>query len=194
MPRVNSSRIGRGLRAIRIQTNLTQQVVATRAGVPRAVVARVERGDLGRVRVEQRVAVASVLRADIDILLRWEGSDLDRLPTPADRARARVGPGHGGHVGRRRRELDESPQAERARQRPARGVPVRRSRGSRLAAPTVRPAPGAVLPLRCSRGGPYGSSVIAATCPGDLRSGPRTVRDGRTRSGVIPNAQVTGST
>ena len=79
MPRVNSSRIGRGLRAIRIRTNLTQQVIATRAGVPRAVVARVERGDLGRVRVEQLLAVASVLRADIDILLRWEGSELDRL-------------------------------------------------------------------------------------------------------------------
>ena len=76
---MNSSRIGRGLRAIRIRTNLTQQVVATRAGVPRAVVARIERGDLARVRVEQLFAVSNALRADLDILLRWNGADLDRL-------------------------------------------------------------------------------------------------------------------
>ena len=54
---MNSSRIGRGMRAIRIRTNLTQQVVATRAGVPRGVVASLERGNIGRVRVEQLLAV-----------------------------------------------------------------------------------------------------------------------------------------
>ena len=76
---MNSSHIGRGLRAIRIRTSLTQQVVAARAGVPRAVVARVERGNLARVRVEQLLAVATALGADIDIVLRWGGSELDRL-------------------------------------------------------------------------------------------------------------------
>jgi transcriptional regulator with XRE-family HTH domain len=76
---VNSSRIGRGIRAIRIRMNRTQSEVATRASVPRAVVARVERGDLARVRVEQLVAIATSLRADLDIALRWEGSELDRL-------------------------------------------------------------------------------------------------------------------
>lgn len=76
---MNGSRIGRGVRAIRIRANLTQGVAATRAGVPRAVVASVERGDLGRVRVEQLVAIAAALRADIDVLLRWSGTDLDRL-------------------------------------------------------------------------------------------------------------------
>src|SRR5450759_5709465 len=76
---MNSSRIGRGLRAIRIRMNLTQQVVTTRAGVPRAVVARIERGDLARVRVEQLLALAAALRADIDVVLRWDGAELDRL-------------------------------------------------------------------------------------------------------------------
>ena len=76
---MNSSRIGRGLRAIRIRTNLTQQVVATRAGVARALVSRIERGDLACVRVEQLLALAAALRADIDIVLRWNGADLDRL-------------------------------------------------------------------------------------------------------------------
>lgn len=76
---MNSSRIGRGMRAIRIRTNLTQQAVATRAAVPRGVVASLERGDIGRVRVDQLLAVATALRADVDLLLRWNGTDLDRL-------------------------------------------------------------------------------------------------------------------
>jgi transcriptional regulator with XRE-family HTH domain len=76
---MNSSRIGRGMRAIRVRTNLTQQVVATRAGVPRGVVASLERGNIGRVRVEQLLAVATALRADVDLLLRWNGTDLGRL-------------------------------------------------------------------------------------------------------------------
>ncbi len=76
---MNTSRIGRGLRAIRIRTNLTQRAVAVRANVPRAAVASIERGDLARVRIEQLVAVSTALRADIDIVLRWEGAELDRL-------------------------------------------------------------------------------------------------------------------
>jgi DNA-binding XRE family transcriptional regulator len=76
---MNTSRLGRGLRAIRIRANHTQAEVAKRAGVPRAVVARVERGDVARIRVEQLVAIAVALHGDIDIVLRWNGSDLDRL-------------------------------------------------------------------------------------------------------------------
>jgi len=79
LPGMDSSRLGRGLRAIRIRTNLTQAEVGTRAEVPRAVVARVERGDVARVRVEQLVAIAVALHGDIDIVLRWNGTELDRL-------------------------------------------------------------------------------------------------------------------
>jgi hypothetical protein len=47
--------------------------------VPRAVVARIERGDLDGVRVGQLRAVAVGLRADLDLVLRWDGTELDRL-------------------------------------------------------------------------------------------------------------------
>ena len=76
---MNTSRLGRGLRAIRIRANHTQAEVARRAGVPRAVVGRAERGDVARLRVEQLVAIAAALHGDVDVVLRWRGSDLDRL-------------------------------------------------------------------------------------------------------------------
>lgn len=76
---MDGSRIGRGLRAIRIRANSTQKDVANRAMVPRAVIASVERGDLARVRVGQLQAIAVALQADLDIVLRWNGTELDRL-------------------------------------------------------------------------------------------------------------------
>ena len=75
----NSARLGRGFRAIRVRANRTQLDVATRAGIPRALVGRVERGDLARLRLDQLVALATALHADVDIILRWEGAELDRL-------------------------------------------------------------------------------------------------------------------
>ena len=47
--------------------------------MPRAVIASLERGDLARVRVGQLLAIAVALRADLDIVLRWSGTELDRL-------------------------------------------------------------------------------------------------------------------
>jgi transcriptional regulator with XRE-family HTH domain len=76
---MDGSRIGRGLRAIRIRARLRQCDVSAGARVPRAVVARIERGDLDGVRVGQLRAVVVALRADLDIVLRWNGADLDRL-------------------------------------------------------------------------------------------------------------------
>jgi transcriptional regulator with XRE-family HTH domain len=76
---MEGSRIGRGLRAIRIRSRLRQSDVGAGARVPRAVVARIERGDLDGVRVGQLRAVVVALRADLDIVLRWNGTDLDRL-------------------------------------------------------------------------------------------------------------------
>jgi transcriptional regulator with XRE-family HTH domain len=76
---MDGSRIGRGLRAIRIRSSLRQSDVGARARVPRAVVARIERGDLDGVRVGQLRAVVAALRADLEIILRWNGADLDRL-------------------------------------------------------------------------------------------------------------------
>jgi transcriptional regulator with XRE-family HTH domain len=76
---MDSSRTGRGLRAIRIRLRLRQADVAGRAKVPRAAVARIERGDLDGVRLGQLRAVAIALRADLDLVLRWDGTELDRL-------------------------------------------------------------------------------------------------------------------
>ena len=76
---MNGARLGRGFRAIRARANRTQLDVATRAGIPRAVVGRVERGDLATVRLDQLLALATVLHADVDITLRWNGAELDRL-------------------------------------------------------------------------------------------------------------------
>jgi transcriptional regulator with XRE-family HTH domain len=76
---MDASRTGRGLRAIRIRQRLRCVDVAERARVPRAVVARIERGELDSVRVGQLRAVALALRADLDLVLRWNGTELDRL-------------------------------------------------------------------------------------------------------------------
>lgn len=76
---MDSSRLGRGLRAIRIRAGSTQNEVAGTAKVRRAVIGAVERGDLARVRVEQLSAIATALRADVDLVLRWNGTELDRL-------------------------------------------------------------------------------------------------------------------
>jgi transcriptional regulator with XRE-family HTH domain len=76
---MDASRTGRGFRAIRLRLRLRHVDVAERARVPRAVVARIERGDLDGVRVGQLHAVAVALRADLDLVLRWNGTELDRL-------------------------------------------------------------------------------------------------------------------
>jgi transcriptional regulator with XRE-family HTH domain len=78
-PGMDTTRIGRGLRAVRIRLQLRHVDVAERANVPRDVVARVERGDLDRVRVGQLRAMAAALRADLDLVLRWNGTEIDRL-------------------------------------------------------------------------------------------------------------------
>jgi len=76
---MDGSRIGRGARAIRIRSRLRQSDVGASARVPRAVVAQIERGNLDGVRIGQLRAVVVALRADLDIILRWNGTDLDRL-------------------------------------------------------------------------------------------------------------------
>jgi transcriptional regulator with XRE-family HTH domain len=76
---VDASKVGRSIRALRVRGNLRQIDVERAAGVPRAVVARIERGDLTGVRLGQLLAVAGALNADLDVSLRWNGTELDRL-------------------------------------------------------------------------------------------------------------------
>ncbi len=79
MALVDGSRLGRGVRAIRIRSGLRQADVSARAHVGRTVIARIERGDLAHVEVGALVSVANALGADVDVMLRWNGADLDRL-------------------------------------------------------------------------------------------------------------------
>lgn len=76
---MDASKVGRSIRALRVRGNLRQVDVENAAGVPRAVVARIERGDLVGVRFGQLLAVARLLHADVDVSLRWNGTELDRL-------------------------------------------------------------------------------------------------------------------
>ena len=72
-------RFGLGLRALRRRRGLTQQQLASRSRVSRAVVWRIERGSADRVAVHTLVEVAAALGARVDLRLHWQGEGLDRL-------------------------------------------------------------------------------------------------------------------
>src|SRR5205809_706310 len=72
-------RFGLGLRALRRRRGLTQQQLASRSRVSRAVVWRIERGSADRVAVHTLVEVAGALGARVDLRLHWQGEGLDRL-------------------------------------------------------------------------------------------------------------------
>lgn len=76
---MDTLRLGRGIRAIRIRSGLRQADVALRSQVGRSTVTRVERGSLGHVTVGALASVANAVGADVDVVLRWYGGDLDRL-------------------------------------------------------------------------------------------------------------------
>ena len=72
-------RVGRSVRAIRIRLGLRQRDVAKRAGVSRAFVSSLERGQARAAAIDKIEAVCRVLGADLDIRVRWRGEGLDRL-------------------------------------------------------------------------------------------------------------------
>ena len=72
-------RLGTALRVLRIRKRLRQVDVARRAGVRRETVGRLERGAAGRYPLGILRAVATVLGADVDVRIRWQGADLDRI-------------------------------------------------------------------------------------------------------------------
>jgi transcriptional regulator with XRE-family HTH domain len=67
------------LRAIRIRQRLRQEDIETRAGVPRHVIGRVERGLLDRATLADVNAIAFALDARLNFSLFWHGGDLGRL-------------------------------------------------------------------------------------------------------------------
>lgn len=72
-------RLGTSLRVLRVRKHLRQADVARRAGVRRETVSRLERGAAGRSALGVIRAVAAALGADVDIRIRWQGADLDRI-------------------------------------------------------------------------------------------------------------------
>lgn len=72
-------RIGNALRVIRIRKHLRQEDVARRARIRREAVSRLERGEAGNARLETVRAVARALGARVDVTLRWQGGNLDRV-------------------------------------------------------------------------------------------------------------------
>lgn len=75
--------IGNALRAIRIRKRLRQSDVARRAGVGREVVSLLERGQLGSAKFDVVRAVARALGAQIEVRVRYQGAEVDRVVNAA---------------------------------------------------------------------------------------------------------------
>lgn len=76
---MDDQQIGQALRALRVRRRLRQSDVAALAGVSRRAIIELERGALADQRVEVLRAVAVTLDAALDLGIRWNGADLDRL-------------------------------------------------------------------------------------------------------------------
>jgi transcriptional regulator with XRE-family HTH domain len=76
---VDTLRIGRSLLALRIRRGWRQADAAAAARLSRSQYARIERGDLRGVPIEDIEAACVALGADVDVRVRWHGEGLDRL-------------------------------------------------------------------------------------------------------------------
>src|SRR5687767_416912 len=76
---MDSARLGSGFRALRIKKRLRQEDAAARAHVPRSVVSKLERGFVGELRVDHVIRIADALGGRLELIVRWQGGDLDRL-------------------------------------------------------------------------------------------------------------------
>ena len=76
---MDAVRIGRTLRALRIRRDLRQQDLGDAAGVSQDMVSLIERGHLDRVSIRTLVRLLAALEADLNLVVRWRGGDIDRL-------------------------------------------------------------------------------------------------------------------
>ena len=67
------------VRALRLNASLRQDDLALRVGVTRAAISKIERGQLESTTVRLLIRTAAALGATVDIRLRWNGEQLDRL-------------------------------------------------------------------------------------------------------------------
>ena len=80
---MDDARVGDALRLVRVRARLRQEDVARRARVSRQLVSRLERGRAGGYSLETLRAVATVLGVSVDVRLRWQGAELDRVLSSA---------------------------------------------------------------------------------------------------------------
>jgi transcriptional regulator with XRE-family HTH domain len=76
---MDDAHIGRAVRAVRVKARQRQADVAAASGVPRSAVIALERGSLDNLRLGDMRAVTTSLGMRLDVAVRWQGADLDRL-------------------------------------------------------------------------------------------------------------------
>jgi transcriptional regulator with XRE-family HTH domain len=84
---VDGVRIGRQFRALRVRKQLRQEDVGRTSKLSRPVISRIERGLIESITVGMLMRAAASLGAVVDVRLRWNGEQLDRL---LDEAHARL--------------------------------------------------------------------------------------------------------
>jgi transcriptional regulator with XRE-family HTH domain len=76
---MSADRVGPALRAIRFRRGWTQAELAARAALSRGTISRLETGRVDRVPIGRLEVVARTLGATVDVRIRWQGDELDRL-------------------------------------------------------------------------------------------------------------------
>jgi transcriptional regulator with XRE-family HTH domain len=84
---MDAIRFGRQFRALRIRKDLRQEDVGAIAKLSRPLISMIDRGLIEHVAVGTLVRAAAALGATVDVRLRWNGEQLDRL---LDEAHARL--------------------------------------------------------------------------------------------------------
>jgi transcriptional regulator with XRE-family HTH domain len=80
-------RFGRQFRALRLHKDMRQDDVGRIAKVSRSLISRIDRGRIENIQVGELERAAAALGATVELRLRWNGEQLDRL---LDEAHARV--------------------------------------------------------------------------------------------------------
>ena len=76
---VDTTRLGRTLRALRIRQGLRQADLGRQVGVSQSLVSRIERGQVDSVRLRDVDDLVQKLGGDLRVTVRWRGGDIDRL-------------------------------------------------------------------------------------------------------------------
>jgi transcriptional regulator with XRE-family HTH domain len=76
---MNDQSVGRSFRGVRVRRGRRQSDVARDAGVSRWTVARIERGRLEEISLVTLRCVARALDISLEIAVRWQGAELDRI-------------------------------------------------------------------------------------------------------------------